>query len=191
MSDKQLLSAIRNKSARIGILGMGYVGLPLVRTFCRAGFSCLGFDIDLQKVRALNAGRSYIKHIPSSLIRDLLATRRFKASDKSKDLTSCDALIMCVPTPLNEMREPDMTYVRATTETIAAILRKDQLVVLESTTYPGTTREVLKPILEATGLEVEKDFFLAYSPEREDPGRKDHTTETIPKVVGGFGPRSR
>lgn len=191
MPDKKLLNAIKERTARIGVLGMGYVGLPLVRTFCKAGFTCLGFDIDPDKIKKLNAGKSYIKHIPSKLIGKLVAENKFSATDDPKQLRQCDALIMCVPTPLNEMREPDMTYVESTAETIAAVLRKGQLVVLESTTYPGTTKEILKPILESSGLKVEKDVFLAYSPEREDPGRKDFTTETIPKVVGGYGPASR
>ena len=191
MSHKSLLAAINDKSALVGILGMGYVGLPLVRTFCGAGYRCLGFDIDPNKINKLNAGKSYIEHIPSKTIKQLVTAKTFSATDKPARLRRCDALIMCVPTPLNEMREPDMTYVCKTAETIARVLRKGQLVVLESTTYPGTTREVLKPILESTGLAVEKDFFLAYSPEREDPGRKDFTTETIPKVVGGFGPASK
>ncbi len=183
--------AIKQRTARIGIMGMGYVGLPLMRTFCGAGFSCLGFDVDEAKVEKLNAGRSYIKHIPSSLIKRVVSEGRFRASADPKSLKACDAILICVPTPLSETREPDMSYVESTAHLIADSLQRGQLVVLESTTYPGTTRELIKPILETSGLVVEKDFFLAYSPEREDPGRTDHTTETIPKVVGGYGASSR
>ena len=171
-------------------MGMGYVGLPLMRTFCSAGFNCLGFDVDQKKVDQLNAGKSYIKHIPSKLIKDVIDRKRFRASADPKSLKTCDAILICVPTPLTSTREPDMSYVENTAHLIADHLKRGQLVVLESTTYPGTTRELVQPILESSGLKVEKDFFLAYSPEREDPGRKDHTTETIPKVVGGIGPRS-
>ncbi|HSW47438.1 MAG TPA: nucleotide sugar dehydrogenase [Phycisphaerae bacterium] len=191
MLDKQLLNKIQRKQAVVGILGMGYVGLPLARTFCGAGFRTLGYDIDPRKVRMLNAGRSYIKHIPGRTIQQLRAAGLFRATCDPGELRKADALLICVPTPLSKMRDPDMTYVIKTTETIAAHLRRGQLVVLESTTYPGTTREVCKPILEnATGLKAEKDFFLAFSPEREDPGREDFTTETITKVVGGHGPKS-
>ncbi|MGD2108615.1 MAG: nucleotide sugar dehydrogenase [Phycisphaerae bacterium] len=169
---------------------MGYVGLPLMRTFCAEGFFCLGFDVDHAKVEKLNAGKSYIKHIPSSLIKQVIAEQRFRASADPKSLRACDAILICVPTPLGKTRDPDMTYVENTAHLIADHLRRGQLVALESTTYPGTTRELLKPILETSGLKVEKDFFLAYSPEREDPGRTDFTTETIPKVVGGYGRKS-
>ncbi|RME41670.1 MAG: nucleotide sugar dehydrogenase [Planctomycetota bacterium] len=187
----QWREAVRNRTASVGIIGMGYVGLPLARTFCAAGFTCLGFDIDRRKVDALNAGRSYIKHIPSDLIRRLVHEGRFRATAEGTSLREADAVLICVPTPLTPSRDPDMTYVESTAHLIADHLRRGQLIVLESTTYPGTTRERVLPILESSGLKVEKDFFLAYSPEREDPGRTDHTTETIPKVVGGIGPKSR
>ena len=191
MPNKQLLDRIGRKRALVGILGMGYVGLPLARTFWGAGFRTLGYDIDPKKVRMLNAGKSYIKHISGEVIAKLRAAGRFAATCNPKDLRKCDALLICVPTPLTRMRDPDMTYVVKTSETIGANLRRGQLVVLESTTYPGTTREVVRPILEgASGLKAEKDYFLAFSPEREDPGREDYSTETIPKVVGGIGPRS-
>jgi UDP-N-acetyl-D-glucosamine dehydrogenase len=169
---------------------MGYVGLPLAHTFCEAGFHVLGFDVDPAKVKALNAGRSYIKHIPSATIKELRNRDAFEATSDPQELRTCDALLICVPTPLSKMRDPDMTFVTQTTETIAQNLQRGQLVTLESTTYPGTTRELLKPILETSGLKAGKDFFLAYSPEREDPGRKDFTTQTIPKVVGGYDPAS-
>ncbi len=188
LSDKLWQDALARRTARVGIVGMGYVGLPLMRTFCGAGFACLGFDIDVTKVDKLNAGRSYIKHIPSSLIKSLVSKGRFRASADPESLEACDAIIVCVPTPLTKMREPDTSYVENTAHLIADHLRRGQLVILESTTYPGTTRELLQPILEAGGLRAERDFFLAYSPEREDPGRTNFTTETTPKVVGATGP---
>jgi UDP-N-acetyl-D-glucosamine dehydrogenase len=169
---------------------MGYVGLPLAEVFCTAGFRTLGFDIDPEKIKKLNAGKSYIEHIGSPRVKSMRDSGRFEASNDAKTLRSCDALIICVPTPLSKSRDPDMTYVVKTAETVASQLRKNQLVVLESTTYPGTTREVLVPILEKTGLKASKDFYVAFSPEREDPGRKDFTTGTIPKVVGGLDAKS-
>ncbi len=180
-----LVKRIRSMKATVGVIGLGYVGLPLAREFARAGMKVLGFDVDAAKVKALNAGRSYIEHIPSSAIKEMLRTRRFRATTDFRQLAKPDCILICVPTPLTKMREPDLSYVRATAEAIAATLRAGQLVVLESTTYPGTTREVVLPVLEATGLKLGRDFFLAFSPEREDPGRTDHTTKTIPKVVGG------
>ena len=187
-----LESKIRSKKALVGIMGMGYVGLPLVRTFANAGFRCLGFDIDPAKVRMLNAGKSYIKHIPNSMIEGLLRAKRFRATANFKELRKPDAIVICVPTPLSKSRDPDMSYVESTARAVAKTLRRGQLVVLESTTYPGTTRELVKPILESGGkLKAGRDFFLAFSPEREDPGRKDYSTETIPKVVGGLDAKSR
>jgi UDP-N-acetyl-D-glucosamine dehydrogenase len=182
--------AVRERTARVGIIGMGYVGLPLMRTFCDSGFSCMGFDIDDAKVEKLNAGKSYIKHIPASMIRNARKSGQFEATSNPADLAKADALLICVPTPLNKTRDPDMTYVENTARMLAEHLRPGQLVVLESTTYPGTTRELLLPILEAGSRKAERDFFLAYSPEREDPGREDFTTRTIPKVVGGIGAKS-
>lgn len=182
--------AIDARSARVAIVGLGYVGLPLMRSFCAAGFTCRGFDVDAKKVATLNAGRSYIKHIPNSLIREVVSRGQFEATDDPAVLGQCDAVIICVPTPLTKSRDPDMRFVQSTAHLIAEHLKRGQLIVLESTTYPGTTRELVQPILESSGLSAEKDFFLAYSPEREDPGRTDFTTETIPKVVGGLGPQS-
>ncbi|NQU76996.1 MAG: nucleotide sugar dehydrogenase [Planctomycetes bacterium] len=182
----QLLEKIAGKKALVGVVGLGYVGLPLVREFTRSGVKVMGFDIDPEKVRSLMAGRSYIEHIPAKTIRAMLAGRLFTATTDFKRLSRPDAILIAVPTPLTKMREPDTTYVEATARAIARVLRKGQLIVLESTTYPGTTREVMLPILETSGLKVGKDFFLAYSPEREDPGRTDYTTKTIPKVVGGY-----
>ncbi len=189
-SAEAMLQRISSREAHVGILGMGYVGLPLARTFCTAGFPVLGYDIDETKVEKLNAGKSYIQHIPDATIQELSAKKLFQATANPADLEACDALLICVPTPLSKMRDPDMTYVVKTTETISQHLQRGQLVTLESTTYPGTTKELLKPILESGGLKAGEDFFLAYSPEREDPGRKDFTTETITKLVGGYDPVS-
>lgn len=190
LSDNAWLDAIQQRTARVGIIGMGYVGLPLMRTFCSSGFHCLGFDIDESKIEKLNAGKSYIKHIPGALIKRVVDAGQFRASSDPKSLRECDAILICVPTPLTKMREPDMSYVENTAHLIAENLQRGQLVVLESTTYPGTTRELVLPILESSGLKAGTDFFLGFSPEREDPGRTDHTTETIPKVVGGYDKRS-
>ncbi len=190
MSYQEVLERIRSKRARVGIIGMGYVGLPLLRSFCQAGHCCLAYDRDLSKVRALNRGTSYIKHIPGADLKKLLRSKCYEASHQPGDLRRCDAIVICVPTPLDVSREPDMTYVEGTARTIAGVLQRDQLVILESTTYPGTTREVLCPILEGSGLKAGRDFYLAYSPEREDPGRVDFTTSTIPKVVGGLNAKS-
>jgi UDP-N-acetyl-D-glucosamine dehydrogenase len=187
---EKLIEKITSRDALIGVIGLGYVGLPLVREFLEGGVRVLGFDVDPAKVETLMAGKSYIEHIPSSTVKEMVQSGRFTATDDLGRLGEPDCILICVPTPLTQMREPDMTYVEDTGRSIAARLRPGQLVVLESTTYPGTTREVLLPILEASGLECGKDFFLAYSPEREDPGRKDFTTRTIPKVVGGLEKKS-
>jgi len=186
----ELAVRISEREALVGVMGLGYVGLPLVREFCAAGFRCLGFDVDPQKVRMLESGKTYIKHLPAAHFKKLIAEKRFAATIDMKRLKEPDAILICVPTPLDKMREPDMRFVRSTTEAIGKTLRRGQLVVLESTTYPGTTREIMKPVLDARGLKLEQDYFLAYSPEREDPGRVDMTTRDIPKVVGGAGPRS-
>jgi len=187
---RQLLKKIDVGDALIGVIGLGYVGLPLVREFTRAGMRVLGFDIDPRKVKALMAGRSYIEHIPSASVKEMLKSGRFVATTDFDRLSEPDCILICVPTPLTKMREPDMTYVEATARAIAGRLRAGQLIVLESTTYPGTTREVLLPILETSGLKAGRDFYLAFSPEREDPGREDYSTRTIPKVVGGYDPAS-
>ena len=186
----KLLAKIESKRALVGVVGLGYVGLPLVREFTGSGAKVLGFDLDQAKVRTLMAGGSYIEHIPAEHVRGMLRSRRFQATADFHRLREPDCLLICVPTPLTKMREPDMTYVRRTADDLAHRLRRGQLVVLESTTYPGTTREVMLPLLEASGLKVERDFFLAFSPEREDPGRRNYTTKTIPKLVGGCGPNS-
>lgn len=182
--------AIADKTAKVGVIGLGYVGLPLIRAFVEAGFRTLGFDVDEAKVRRLLAGESYIGHIPSSWIADCVGSGRFQPTADMKRLGEADALLICVPTPLSESRDPDVSYIESTAGHIAASLRPGQLIVLESTTYPGTTRDVLLPILAKSGLAVGKDFFLAYSPEREDPGNAKYTAGAIPKVVGGMDPSS-
>ena len=183
-------SRVEARQTRVAVLGLGYVGLPLVELFARAGFPVLGFDVDAHKVALLNQGRSYIGHVGSDRIRALRQTGRFEATTEPARLAEADALLICVPTPLGEHREPDLTAVVATGRTIAAALRPGMLVVLESTTYPGTTREVLRPVLETSGLRAGVEFFLAYSPEREDPGNPKHSAGLIPKVVGGFDDHS-
>lgn len=179
-----LLEKIQKKQALVGIIGLGYVGLPLVIEFCKAGFLVTGFDIDNKKVELLKQGKSYIKHIGSSHITTHLS--QFTPTTDFSRLSAMDCIIICVPTPLNKNREPDMAYVFDTTKTIARYIKKGQLVVLESTTYPGTTDEDMRAILEETGLKAGKDFHLAFSPEREDPNRKDFSTSTIPKIVSGY-----
>lgn len=189
-SQLPLFELIDNKSAKIGIIGLGYVGLPLVRAFVRAGYRTIGFDVDESKVVRLRAGESYIKHIPAEWISAWQREGSFEPTCDMSRLAEADAILICVPTPLSESRDPDLAYVEATAEQIARALRPGQLIVLESTTYPGTTRDVVLPILERSGLRAGADFFLAYSPEREDPGNPDFTAASIPKVVGGLDPTS-
>jgi UDP-N-acetyl-D-glucosamine dehydrogenase len=183
---KSLENAIRDKSALVGVIGLGYVGLPLINAFVSAGFRTLGFDVDHRKVDALNSGSSYIKHVDSKIVSKWLKGKQFEATADMARLEEADALLICVPTPLNETRDPDLIFVEKTARAIAAALRPGQLVVLESTTYPTTTRDVVLPILNHSGLTAGKDFFLAYSPEREDPGNPDYTAAGIPKVIGGY-----
>lgn len=189
-STEQLFAAIDAKTATVGVIGLGYVGLPLIDAYVNAGFNAIGFDVDAKKTVALNNGESYIAHIQPPVIQKWLDAKRFEATTDMRRLDEPDVILICVPTPLSSSRDPDLTYVELTTETIAQRLRPGQLVILESTTYPGTTRDVLLPILRSSGLEAGKDFFLAYSPEREDPGNKNYTASTIPKVVGGLEPNS-
>jgi UDP-N-acetyl-D-glucosamine dehydrogenase len=185
---QRFIERVNDRSVVIGIVGLGYVGIPLALAALRKGIKVIGFDIDQKRVDDLNAGRSAIKHIPMDLIVEGARTGRFVATTDFDRMAEPDALLIAVPTPLTKYREPDLSYVVKTTEAIAQRLRKDQLVVLESTTYPGTTDEVMRPILEkATGLKSAEEFFLAFSPEREDPGNPDFGTSTIPKVVGGDG----
>jgi len=187
---EKLRELVDNRKAVVGVVGLGYVGLPLVREFCASGFKVIGFDVDPRKVAMLERGKTYIKHLPAAHFKSLIQKRRFTPTSDMKQLAKPDAILICVPTPLDKNHEPDVSFVVRTTEAIAPRLRKGQLVVLESTTYPGTTREIMQPTLDATGLRIERDYFLAYSPEREDPGRVDMTTRDIPKVVGGIGPHS-
>lgn len=181
-----LVKKIKAKNATVGVIGLGYVGLPLVTEFHKAGFNVSGFDIDPRKVEMLARGKSYIRHIAPQDIKNMATAGRFKATTDFSGLTGMDCIIICVPTPLTEHREPDLSYVFNTTRTIAKYLRKRQLIVLESTTYPGTTDEDMRTVLEETGLKAGEDFYLAFSPEREDPVNKDFSTSTIPKVIGGY-----
>ena len=174
----------------MGVIGLGYVGLPLAVAFARNGFSVTGIDTDKRKVAILNRGESYVLDVPGAAVKELLKRKKFKATLDSKAISALDAVIICVPTPLGKTKEPDISFVIDAASQIARSMRKGQLVVLESTTYPGTTEEVILPILEKSGLACEKDFFLAFSPERVDPGNKMHDTVSIPKVMGGIGPHS-
>jgi len=180
-----ILDRIASRSATVGIVGQGYVGLPLALVFTEAGFPVIGFDLDPKKVEALGRGESYIRHIGADRVKAAVKDGRFQATTDFTRLAGCDAILICVPTPLGPHREPDNSYIHRTAEQIARTLRRGQLVVLESTTYPGTTDGEVRPILEQGGLRCGTDFLLAFSPEREDPGRRDHTTQSIPKVVGG------
>jgi len=180
------LRRIKKREIKVGVIGLGYVGLPLVRIFLQKGFEVVGFDIDKRKVDWLNQGKSYILHVRGEELKPYLDQGKFRATADFSGLARVDAILICVPTPLDAHRNPDLTFVIQTTETIARYLRPGQLVVLESTTYPGTTDEEMLPILARTGLKVGEDFYLAYSPERENPGDKNFSTERIPKVVGGL-----
>jgi len=184
----RLIQKILNKKVLVGIIGMGYVGLPLVLRFCEEDFRVLGFDIDSKKIAALKRGKSYLKSIPSSRISRFIRSGHLQVTNDFSRLNQPDCLLICVPTPLTEKMEPDLRYIENTNEAIRQNLRKGQLIVLESTTYPGTTEELILPKLETTGLKAGKDFFLAFSPEREDPGNKRFATHQIPKVVAGLTP---
>src|SRR3990172_6685784 len=187
----KLMSGLQKKTARIGVIGLGYVGLPIVLRFCEERFQVIGFDVDQEKVKSLKAGRSYIRHIPSAKIASLVRGSKasFSATSDMSRLSEADVLIICVPTPLSDKREPDLSYVEETAREIAKRLRPGQLISLESTTYPGTTDELVLPLFTSKGLKAGSDFFLVFSPEREDPGRIDFTTKTTPKIVGGVTPR--
>ena len=178
-----LKGRIERGEAVVGVLGLGYVGLPLAAAFLRKGVKVIGLDTDGAKVEKLLAGKTYIRHIPDEVIRECMAAGFEPTTDFARS-KECDAILICVPTPLNANREPDMTFVVGSCESLVPYVREGQLIILESTTYPGTTDEVMKPILEASGLTADQDFFLAYSPEREDPNNPDFETATIPKVVG-------
>jgi UDP-N-acetyl-D-glucosamine dehydrogenase len=189
-SHTRLAGLIQSKKAVVGVIGLGYVGLPLVRAFTAAGFRCLGFDVDQSKVDKLKAGESYIRHIDSSALDRLIRERTFEPTSDISRLGEADCIVICVPTPLNDSRDPDLSYIEGTARSIAKTLRPGQLIVLESTTHPTTTRTTVLPTLEATGLSCGTDYFLAFSPEREDPGNPHFQAATIPKVVGGFDEHS-
>lgn len=179
-----LVKKIKNKEAHIGVVGLGYVGLPLLMEFVEKGFRTIGFDIDPQKVEKLNVGKSYIKHIDESRVKKVRDSGLFEATTDFARIPEVDAILICVPTPLTKHREPDLSYITGTGEALSKHIRKGQLIVLESSTFPGTTEEVLKPILEKSGLKGDRDFWVAFSPEREDPANPKFNTRTIPKVVG-------
>ena len=185
-----LKKKIEDHSAVIGVIGLGYVGLLLMRAFNAAGFRVVGFDVDQRKIDALHKGENYLKHLGSDFVKQMVASGRFDATTDVMRMGECDALISCVPTPLGPHLEPDLAFVEQTAIDIAKTARKGQLIVLESSTYPRTTREVMMPRFDAKGLKCGTDYYLAYSPEREDPGRKDLNTQTIPKLVGGIDPIS-
>lgn len=185
---EDFINRIRNRTAQVGIIGLGYVGLPLMWTFHEKGFPVTGFDVDQDKIDNIERGKPYIKHLGYDMMEKLASSDRCSATLEFAELREMDAIIMCVPTPLNTYREPDMQYVEQTTQTIAKYIKKGQLIVLESTSYPGTTDELVIPILEkVSGMKSGKDFFVAYSPEREDPGNPNFNTAKIPKVVGADG----
>ncbi len=186
----ELRGKIESRSARVGVIGLGYVGLPMTLTMSEKGFSVLGFDIDPTKIEALNHGRNYIQHLDSRRLTEAIGSGKFRATADFLRLREADVLLICVPTPLTPQREPEMSFVVETARQIRASLRPGQLVILESTTYPGTTDELVRGILEESGLKCGEDFFLAFSPEREDPGNASFATATIPKVVGGVDPVS-
>jgi UDP-N-acetyl-D-glucosamine dehydrogenase len=185
-----LLDRIQSRQASVGVIGLGYVGLPLAVEFARAGFNVTGFDVDAAKVAAINAGDSYIPDVPSSDVAAGVKAGKLRATTAMSELGGMDAIDICVPTPLRKTKDPDLSYVVLAVEAVAATLRAGQLIILESTTYPGTTDEVVQPTLEAKGLKADVDFFLAFSPERVDPGNQQFTTKNIAKIVGGVGPSS-
>ena len=185
--DIDLIKTLATGKGTVGIVGLGYVGLPLALRFANSGVRVIGFDIDGEKVSQLNAGQSYIAHFTNDSVSNALS-RGFKATTNFLEVDNCDALILCVPTPLTAHREPDLSFIISTVDALVPYLRKGQVVSLESTTYPGTTQEVVRPRVESTGLKVGKDIFLVYSPEREDPGNQKFSTQTIPKIVGGATP---
>jgi UDP-N-acetyl-D-glucosamine dehydrogenase len=194
-SDRGTFATLRDiilqRSASVAVIGLGYVGLPLAAAIARAGFSTVGFDIDVAKVELINAGTSYIDAVTSADLAELTKAKRIRASVAFDELSSSDVIIICVPTPLTRHREPDLSYIEATARTIGRYLKPEQIVILESTSFPGTTLEFVKPILERDGLKSGREFFLGFSPEREDPGNVHYETTTIPKLVSGDGPEAR
>jgi UDP-N-acetyl-D-glucosamine dehydrogenase len=181
----ELINLITNKQAHVGVIGLGYVGLPLLVEFTSNGFKGTGFEVDETKVSHINSGTSYIGDVPSRKVKEVVDAKRLRATTDFSHLSECDAIIICVPTPLRKTKEPDVSYILAAAEQIAKHLRRGQLIILESTTYPGTTNEVLLPMFEEKGLKLDEDFLLAFSPERVDPGNPNFLTHNIPKVVGG------
>jgi len=186
----ELISLITNKQAHVGVIGLGYVGLPLIVEFTSKGFTGTGFEVDETKANKINEGESYIGDVTSQRLKQVVDAKRLRATTDFNHLSECDAIIICVPTPLRKTKEPDVSYIFAAAEQITKRLRRGQLIVLESTTYPGTTDEVLLPMFEQTGLKLDEDFLLAFSPERVDPGNPQFMTHNIPKVVGGVTPDS-
>ncbi|MFW6313839.1 MAG: nucleotide sugar dehydrogenase, partial [Spirochaetota bacterium] len=184
---QELQAKIESRTAVVGVVGLGYVGLPACIGIVAAGLSCVGFDIDAEKIASLRDGRSYLKHIAITDLTEAMGEERFTPTDDFDAISECDAVLITVPTPLDVHHQPDLSFVEATCRSIAPRLRRGMLVVLESTTYPGTTNEVVIPILEESGLRSGTDFFVGFSPEREDPGNKSFTTTDIPKVVAGAG----
>jgi UDP-N-acetyl-D-glucosamine dehydrogenase len=187
MIKEQIKQKISDKTARIGVIGLGYVGLPLIVEFALKGFPTVGFEVDEKKVGELNKGNSHIVDVPSENVQKILETQKFEATTDFSKLKDCDVIIICVPTPLRKTKDPDMSYILASGEQIKKYARRGQLVILESTTYPGTTDEVLQPMIEEAGLKLDEDFLLAFSPERVDPGNPQFQTHNITKVVGGVG----
>ncbi len=186
----ELIGSITNKQAHVGVIGLGYVGLPLLVEFASKGFRATGFEVDEAKARQINAGSSYIGDVPSRKLKEVVDAKRLRATTDFDHLDECDAIIICVPTPLRKTKEPDVSYILAAAEEITKRLRRGHLIILESTTYPGTTDEVLLPMFEDKGLKLDEDFLLAFSPERVDPGNPNFLTHNIPKVVGGVTPDS-
>jgi len=184
-----LHTKIQNRQARVAIIGLGYVGLPLAVEFARSGFNVVGFEVDAHRVDAINRGGTYIGDVAEHTMRELAASKRLRATTDFGELSEMDTVSICVPTPLRKTRDPDLTFIMGALDEIRPRLHRDQLIILESTTYPGTTEEVVKPKLEESGLVVGEDFYLAFSPERVDPGNAIYTTRNIPKVVGGVTPR--
>ncbi len=185
MIKSEITNQVTNKRVRIGVIGLGYVGLPLAVEFAHTGFEATGFEVDEEKVAQINAGHSYIGDVKASAVAEMVEAKRLRATTDFSHLADCDAIIICVPTPLRKTKEPDISYILAAAGEIQKSLRRGQLIVLESTTYPGTTDEVLLPMFEETGLKLDEDFLLAFSPERVDPGNPQFQTHNIPKVVGG------
>jgi UDP-N-acetyl-D-glucosamine dehydrogenase len=186
----ELLGKIKEKSAVVGIVGLGYVGLPLAVEFAKAGYKTIGFDVQAKKVDAVNAGHNYIGDIVGDTLKNMVESGRLSATSDFSFIEKVDAVAICVPTPLDKYQQPDISYVKGSTESVAKYAHSGMVIILESTTYPGTTEELLKPILEQGGLKCGEDFYLAFSPERVDPGNKQYKTKNTPKVVGGVGPDS-